>query len=300
MVGTNPHTSTVTTSVPVEIIPLRFKFANGAVFDGTPRVAAVQASAIFQPASFSTGTTQYGDAIQRAEFWHTVSGNGGEYHALLDQPIVRPTVTIDVPVSKGVTGSANGVAYGLVEDQWFFVDVIQRLVHQMHLDPAGLPIFLSDAVYTDYKLDPANCCVTGFHATISASTGPVNGQGSQQINTFIWASWDHPEHFGNGSDLGGVSTGGDIDVLTHEIAEWYNDPFIDNITPAWTSPLAPEYGCSKYLEVGDPVIVADFVVGGLHLQDAVFKSWFAHDMPSEGIDGRYTYLDTFAGPSTLC
>ena len=68
-----------------------------------------------------------------------MSGNGGEYHALLDQPIVRPTVTIDVPVSKGVTGSANGVAYGLVEDQWFFVDVIQRLVHQMHLDPAGCP-----------------------------------------------------------------------------------------------------------------------------------------------------------------
>lgn len=58
--------------------------------------AGVQASPVFQPASFSSGITQYGDAIQRAEFWGPVSTNGGGYHMLLGQPTVLPTQTITV------------------------------------------------------------------------------------------------------------------------------------------------------------------------------------------------------------
>jgi hypothetical protein len=137
---------TATTSVRTEIIPLRFVFADGTVLDGTPRVPQLVASPIFQPAAFSSGFTQYGDAIQRAEFWSSVSANGGGYHALLGQPTILPTITINVPGPQAVTGSVGGVTFGLIDIQWFFFSVIQRLVGSQQYDPASLPIFVSDGV----------------------------------------------------------------------------------------------------------------------------------------------------------
>jgi hypothetical protein len=292
MVGTDPHTSTATTSVRTEIIPLRFVFANGTVLDGTPRVPQLVASPIFQPAAFSSGVTQYGDAIQRAEFWSSVSANGGGYHALLGQPTIRPTITINVPGPQAVTGTAAGVRFGLIDIQWFFFNVIQRLVMSQGFDPASLPIFVSDGVYLDFHRNPDACCVGGFHGVISNALGPVNGNGNQKINTFAWASWDYPQIFGPGSD--------DVDAFSHEVSEWYNDPFVNNVVPTWFSPIAPQYGCSNSLESGDPLVGVDFTVNGYHLQDEAFKSWFAHDVPSEGIGGRYTYLATFPSYSPLC
>lgn len=292
MVGTNPYTSTKTTTIPTEIIPLRFVFADGSVFDGTPRVPAVVASPLFQPAAFSSGVTQYGDAIQRASFWRSVSANGGGYHTLLQQPDVLPSVTIKVPAAHGQVRDTNGVRYGLIDIGWFY-SIPQNLVGQLHLDPATLPIFLSDSIYLP---DPHHCCVVGFHGTFSASSGPVNGGGNQKINTWVYSSWDHPDRFGDGTTL----VGGDIDILSHEIAEWYADPFNNNVTPSWFSPLLPADGCSSVLEVGDPVERQYFAVNGYHLQDEAFKSWFAHDTPSEGINGQYTYLDKFAEPAPRC
>jgi hypothetical protein len=175
----------------------------------------------------------------------------------------------------------------------------QQLIGQLHIDPSTLPIFLSDATYLSFD-HGSGCCVTGFHGTFSAGGGPTNGKGNQKISTYVWASWDHPEHFGRDNNLGGVTTGGDVDFLSHEISEWYGNPFIVNTTPSWFSPLAPWYGCSNQLEVGDPLIPAFFAVDGYHLQDEAFKSWFAHDIPSEGINGQYTFRDTFTEPSTLC
>jgi hypothetical protein len=166
-------------------------------------------------------------------------------------------------------------------------------------DPTVLPIFFSDAVYLTYS-HRAICCVVGLHGVKSVSKGPASGNGKQEINTYIWASWDYSEHFGNGNDLGGKPAGGDIDILSHEIAEWLSDPFANNTVPAWQSPLAPGYGCVDWFEVADPLIVEDFEVNGYHLQDAAFKSWFAHDVPSQAINGQYSFFGTFTTPSILC
>jgi hypothetical protein len=292
MVGTNPHTSTATTTVPTEIVPLRFVFADGTVLDGTPRVASLVASPLFQPAAFSSGVTQYGDAIQRAEFWQSVNANGGGYHALLGQPTILPTLTLRVPSAQAVVGTFNGVPFGLIDIQWFFFSVIQNLIGSQHYDPATLPIFVSDGVYLDFHRNPNACCVFGFHGVISNSIGPVNGDGHQKINTFAWASWLYPQLFGPGFD--------NVNGFSHEFSEWYNDPLLNNIVPTWFSPLAPQYGCSNLLEVGDPLVGLSFNVNGYSLQDEAFKSWFAHDVPSEGINGRYSYLGTFGSPSPLC
>lgn len=312
MVGTNPHRSTATTTVPTEIIPLRVVFSDGTVIDGTPRVAAVLASPIFQPADFVSGHTQYGDAVQRAEFWGAVSANGGGYHALLGQPTVLPTQTVRVPGPLGHGGVAHGVPYGLVTDttdRWWSLNVVQRLIGQLHLDPASLPIFLSDGVYLG---DPPECCTTGFHGVYSWGAGPdygpVNGQGHQKISTYIWASWTHREHFGKGNPLSTpwydlYVRGGDIDTLSHEIAEWYNDPFVNDYVPAWLSPLpGPQlsYGCSNALETGDPVTSESLAVNGYHLQDEAFLPWFTREAPSSAINGQYDLAGLLTEPAPLC
>src|ERR1700730_18114865 len=72
MVGTNPVTNS-TTTLDVAIIPFDFVFANGDSLDATGKVSNVLGSPNFQNASYTSGITQFGDAVQRAEFWPAVS-----------------------------------------------------------------------------------------------------------------------------------------------------------------------------------------------------------------------------------
>ena len=88
--------------------------------------------------------------------------------------------------------------------------------------------------------------------------------------------------------------------MTHEIAEWLNDPFINDVVPAWTVKSEPQYGCSHRLEVGDPLVGVVFKVKGLHYQDEADFSWFARQKPSLGFQGRYSYRGTFTTVSPAC
>ena len=73
MVGTDPSKGSQTTTVPVTIIPLKMVFSNGKSFNGNSQVPATVNSPLFKSAKFISGTTQYGDAVARAEFWSSVS-----------------------------------------------------------------------------------------------------------------------------------------------------------------------------------------------------------------------------------
>jgi hypothetical protein len=139
MVGTPPQSGT-TTTVPTELQPIKLVFADGTVFDAGSVTAATVASPLFQPASFSSGTTQYGDAIQRAEFWNV--GGSGDYHVLLGQPLVLPTLTITVPSGAGFTAIAlrTGATIGLVNVQWLAQRIDQAL-NTGGFSPTTLPIF---------------------------------------------------------------------------------------------------------------------------------------------------------------
>src|SRR5262245_29301758 len=113
MVGTDPKKGSKTTVIPTEIIPLRFVFPDGQVFDastdivdGQTAIQGIINSPIFQNYDFviggtEVGNTQYGDAFQRANFWDSVSTRGRNYHVLLGQPTVLPTQTIIVPPGMG-------------------------------------------------------------------------------------------------------------------------------------------------------------------------------------------------------
>jgi hypothetical protein len=124
------------------------------------------------------------------------------------------------------------------------------------------------------------------------------------IQTYIWswwlsAGWAAP--FGFRPDFAE-----DIMPLGHEIAEWVNDPLIDNDTPTWAYSVPPlvTNGCGEGLEVGDPLEMSEFttMLGGTtyHLPDEGFLSWFARQVPSIGYSGRYSFTGTFTTYSTPC
>src|SRR5260370_37664537 len=122
MVGTNPATSNSATTVDVAIIPFDFVFANGFVLSGTSKVGNVLDSPNFQDATYTSGTTQFGDAVQRAEFWPFVSGSSPNWHTLLPSaPTVYPTQVIQVPQNQAVVliGSVSHRVFALMSISWF-------------------------------------------------------------------------------------------------------------------------------------------------------------------------------------
>lgn len=299
MVGTDPTMSTATTSVPDEVIPLRIVFADGTVFDASNSLGAAVGSPIWNSATFLSGRTQYGDAIQRAEFWQQLAGSG--YHVLLAAPTQLPTVTINVPANQGTVEPAGttfgthvaGRTLGLVNFSWFY-GRYTHILNDEHIGAQTLPILLTHNVFLDIKT-PLACCVGGYHATASST----NGNGVRQVQTSIFADYGSPNTLFHVGQTSGVFAE-DINALSHEVSEWMNDPFGSNVVPTWTSPLAPQYGCSNAFEVGDPLVGVAFDVNGYHPQDEAFLSWFARQSPSIGIDGRYSYLGTLTAPSPAC
>jgi hypothetical protein len=293
MVGTNPRTSRATTTVPTLIVPLRLVFADGHVAEPLDVASRAAGSPLFQSARFTSGTTQYGDAIQRAMFWKYVAKT--DYHVLLAQPLILPTQTLDVPQGQGtylqagdeiLPGFHAAVSMGIVSSSWFF-NAYSHLLVNLQLDARTLPILLS-----------RNVLLSGATAGFHSFTYSAEGNGSQPVQTAIWVDYADPY---TAKELPGIF--GNVDTLSHEVSEWLADPFGDNVVPAWQSPLplaASHYGCTSLLETGDPLVDVSFQMNGYQLQDEAFLSWFAHQTPSIGIKGQYTYLGTFGEPSPLC
>jgi hypothetical protein len=282
MVGTRPQDGGSTT-VATTIVPLRLTFADGSVLDGTDRVADVVASPIFQAADFTSGHTQYGDAIQRASFWQA-GGSAPGYHVLLGQPAIAGTVHLKVPKSHGSSFvDSAGVRQAFLDYEWFS-NFVHSLVDKLELDPRTLPILLTDTMLLQSK--SGHCCPTGFHFAQESGHGKKRG-----IQTAIWASWMAPNPLHPESER--------VHVLSHEVAEWIADPLIDNVIPL-TDFEDPFYGCYDLLENADPLFTSTFRVNGYQLTDTAHVSWFARQSPSIGQGGRYTYLGTFDSPAQDC
>ncbi len=291
MVGTNPTKKDAeTTVVPTLLIPIKLVLANGAVYNGEKKVEDVLKSPLFRPASFTSGYTQYGDAIQRAEFWKYVPKKGSSYHVLLSRPDLMPTLTIQVPANLGgqIT-RPSGVVFGAIDIN-FLDSQLVTYMQKHHISTHKFPIFLSANVLgTEASSTGTLCCIGGYHNAV-----PTNAAGTT-IQTYAYATYNDP-----GFSLKNTKVFTTTDALSHEIAEWYNDPFTTNVVPFWSVLSAPQYGCNNALEVGDPLVGTGFDIGKYHVQDEAFFSWFSHQTPSIGISGFYSYLGTFTTPATVC
>lgn len=283
MVGSDPSLGQSTT-VDSTIVPLRFEFVAGTL-DGADNVADTIASPVFTPTSFSISGdsgVQFGDAFARAQFDKVGTG----YHVILDQPRVSETVTIQVPESQGVAVlSPLGVMVGRVDPTWFKAR-LAAIIDDMNLKPTTLPIFLTNNVGLYFDASHSHCCILGGHGAGSpASNAPISLAGKDKIRTFVFAAYLTPNGFSRNPAFS------DILALSHEIAEWIDNPFGINVVQPYRIPTAPG-ACSADLETGDPLVGVAVPVprnpsaaAGLwwHPQDELFLNWFARDGEDPGL-----------------
>jgi hypothetical protein len=159
IVGTDPAKGAATTTIPTVIVPIKIVYhtVDGVSQDGTNVVPAVENSPIFLTADYTAGTTdlgvmQYGDAMQRAQFWRlpTFSPN---YHVLLGTPAIAPTVTLKV------TSQSQGNLYLLRSG------ALLGVVARSFLNPA------IDALTASYRR--TRCPFSFWTTCLKVSTGPA-------------------------------------------------------------------------------------------------------------------------------
>ena len=365
MVGANPNTcagSNCSVTIDADITPLNV-IVGGLSFNGSDVVVptldspqfslenygstpfATAAGAFPNPPAFIRGPggalsqndssqlLQLEDATMRAQFNKT--GTSSTYHVMLN-PIVHPAVTIVVPGNKGaLLRSGRGVIFADVNIQWWATRIQNLNTSLSYTDPTHLSIYLTSDVVNFIGSNPLNCCVIGFHGAAKVpgnGLGSVNGNGNEAVHTYAWASYISPGIYAR--PIGGTDWAlQDIHPLSHEIAEWADDPFINNLVEPWLTPTAPQYGCTDILETGDPVVGIGFAMGintfrqgpnpngtqsadtFYHPEDEVYLPWFMRLTPNTVSEptqtptaniGRYTLMGTlnpfpgFRQPATGC
>jgi hypothetical protein len=273
---------------------------------------------------------QLEDATMRAQFNKAGSSN---YHVKLHANVLT-AVTIDVPSNQGtLLQSGRGVVFADINIQWWATR-IQNL--EVKADPTHLPIYTTKDVLLHIGPNIFNCCVIGFHGAgivPGKTNGSGHGNGNQPVQTYAWATYLSPGIYAlpNGGSNWALQ---DIHPLSHEIAEWGDDPFVNNFVQPWLTPTAPQYGCTGILETGDPVVGIGFAKGknateqgpnpdgsqsadgSYHPEDEAILPWFMRTAPKNTVSeatqtpstniGRYTFmgnLNPFPGfrqPATGC
>jgi hypothetical protein len=279
-----------TTRIPTQIIPIALFFegytdeqGNPIIMDIGPRLTRVLNSPNFRNASYSNDYTQFGDAVQRAEFFHVMLPG---WHTILDDPKLLKPLTIDVPRGSATLYRmrSSGALFAVV-DEGFFISHLNTIIQLEDLDVNALPIALTANVFLAPAGDIRKCCVLGFHTSFDAG----ERDNLQLVQTFIWASWTDAGIFG--------SAVSDVTAISHEISEWFNDPFSTNLVPEWQFPNSAG-GCQNNLETGDPISPlshAGFpvIIDGFtyHPQNEVLLQWFQRKTPSDAIDHAYSFPD---------
>jgi hypothetical protein len=360
MVGSDPSNCSgagCSTTIEADITPLIVNI-DGMTFDGTAVVGPTLASPLFAsndygstPAATAAGSfpnapafirgaggklsqldkgvqLQLEDATMRAQF--NKVGKSSPYHVIL-HPNLLPAVTINVPNNQGtLIVSGRGVIGADINVSWWSGQ-IKNLENSA--DPTHLPIYLTNQVLL-FQGSPGNCCIIGYHGTRATGygTGSANSKGNAVVQTFAWSSWVQPGFYSRAN--GGTDWAlQDIHALSHEIAEWADDPFVNNTVQPWLTPTAPQYGCTGVLETGDPVVGIGFAMGSnsfeqganpdgsqsadgyYHPEDEALLPWFMRTAPNTISEptqtasaniGRYTFMGDlnpfpgFRNPATGC
>jgi hypothetical protein len=324
MMGRNPLAGG-TTVIPVRIteVSLQLLNANGSVRLNVPYApfeVLVNNSPNFEEAHYtSSGSdTQFGDAVQRAEFFNMMAE---DWHTLLSEPQIVNRVTFTLPrfvnaqFSDGSTHSVRSYFVGTAADGNPFVLMLDQLfialfsnqvnndinANNFTTDAMNFSLFPNTFLFSVNENDPTTpgpCCTLGFHAYALDSSQPI----PQPSWLATFASYISPGIFKNPSVL-------DVTAVSHEISEALNDPFGSNPVPVWQFPIPglppTAQVCQGNLETGDPVEVLPtssvpinirerhqtFVY---HPQTEALLQWFQMGSTSNAIGGAFSYPDTSA------
>jgi probable HAF family extracellular repeat protein len=294
-----------TTTIPTVIIPYRLVFADGTVLDsstdlvdGVTPVQGVLNSPIFNnvPWKFgntAVGTTQFGDAFMRANFWSRHSDANDGYHVLLGTPTVAPVRVLQVPPDKGwdFIDQASGLPTANVDSEWLINQLVDTTV-DLGITPETLPINLFTSIV---PVTPAGLGYLGVHLAFNLSSLT----GNPAIQTLIMTDY-LPAKSRQRSNSAGT------EVLGHEVLEWLNNPVGSNLVPVWQEPDRPHVCDNQGMEVADPleVLSEGFQVTlngrAYRLPDAAFFSWFAHINAPFSVNGWFSLLNTLTSPPGSC
>ncbi|PYY13676.1 MAG: hypothetical protein DMG61_12585 [Acidobacteria bacterium] len=239
------------------------------------------------------------------EDWHTELKPEVVDRVTLDIP---PTVRVRFPDGSIKTVPAyviltarNGNKFVLLLDLVFNATIIPAAINEINAgvyttDAINMALVFNTSLFSlNAQGGVGDCCVGGFHTYANDDATP------QSRWIFAFASWSLPGIF-----RGGVA---DVTSMSHEIAEALNDPFIDNIVPAWQFPGLALGTCQGNLETGDPVEVLansvfpvrikdDGVNFLFHPQTEALLQWFEQGLPSDAIGGAFSYPDTMSLTAT--
>jgi hypothetical protein len=319
MVGNDPRVGG-TTRIPTRVTAVSLRLLNPdgsilATMPFGPFEDLVEDSPNFETSNFSSGHhLQFGDAVQRAEFFHHMDE---DWHTVLEEPrfVNRVTFTIprfvNVQFADGSIKSVQAYFFGHAPNGDPFVELLDLLFNSLNNNQVVKDIvagnFTTDAIninmYPNTFLFSINtqgkvsgCCVLGFHTYFFQSGGVT----PQPRWIFNFASWISPGLFGGFQD---------VTALSHEISETFNDPFVNTATPVWQFPGVPATSkmCQGNLETGDPVEVLKTTsipiqlrerreVFVYHPQTEALLQWFEMGTTSDAIHGAFSYPDLTALP----
>lgn len=238
MVGTNPVSNPVSTTIPTVLIPLRFVFddylVNGkpVVLDPASKITLLKNSPIWAQHDWGFGPAQYMDALQRDAFAKTDA-----YHVILGQPRILPTQVVHVKSSNSIVYQTSTGYVGIIELNFLF-NLINTLPHKLGVLPSKIALMYSLDVY-GHPFSGSSSYYYGYHGNSQVSSTTT----STTVQVWAWSSWIDPGYFG------GANTR-DILGITHEIAEIAHDPFLSNNAPGYQYPYSST-SCNTILEVGD-------------------------------------------------
>jgi len=269
IVGTDPTLGGAVTTIPNEIVPVTLVFSDGTRLDARQDADSLPASPLYVAAPFTSGDTQFGDAMQRFELWTYI--NGETYDVLLAAPVVASNVVVQVPSDKGSTWAGpDGSVHGTADFDWFINTLEPQLISQLGISASTLTVFVTH----NLTLQRGTAIYSGFHSDFNVGTSTYTTAWASTTPTFVW-------------------------IMAHEIAEWLNDPFNDNAVPRWVNPVTSGCGSAR-MEVVDPVTKYSFKSGTYRLPDMAALSWFRRDVPSIALNGLYDYLGDVTGPAGVC
>jgi hypothetical protein len=317
MVGNSPQ-SGQSASITAPVVPVSVELLgpDGSVAltfgpDGKVINAALQ-SPEFVPNVYTNGQGQFNDEMMRAEFANQLHGGAeSDWHTTL-HPKLRRARIIKVPyLTAGGTAAwysfANAAGQPVLAaiDDITFENLLFPATYPFDSStPVGAAELAGDITTHDMSTflfnntvlfagNINNCCIIGFH-TYDFEPGTAKNGNLPRLYVLNYSSWLSPGLFLFGFE--------DMTPWSHEMAETFNDPFGNNLTPWWLSvdPFTGGGNCQNDLEVGDVVEVLDSLNpvstipgNGLtyHPQNVALFPWFAFESPSPASLGAYSFPD---------
>jgi hypothetical protein len=307
-----------TTVIPAQITTVNLQLLNP---DGSLRVSMpftfrdlVEDSPNFAKTDYRSGKKlQYSDAVHRAQFFNTM---GDDWHTVLDPHYVNDVTFaiprfVNVQLPDGSIVPVQAYRVGTAPDGNHFVlmlDLVFNFFYENQVisdisagnfttNALSMTLFPNTYLFSiDDKGQLSNCCVLGFHTYFLDPNAIPQPRFVTQ-----YASWISPGLFGPGFQ--------DVTALSHETAEAFADPFLNNRTASWQFPGVPANAkvCQSNLEEGDPIEVLPVATIPLqvkernevftyHPQIIPLLQWFEMGATSNAIDGAFSFPDETALP----